>query len=55
MMRWLILGVVLGLLLACPALLSAVLGLAAVLASQPVAVAFVLGLLTASRVRRWAS
>ncbi|MET7514056.1 hypothetical protein ABZS88_11350 [Streptomyces sp. NPDC005480] len=43
MMRWLILGVVLGLLLACPTLLGAVLGLVAVLVSQPLVVAFTLG------------
>lgn len=43
-MKWLLLGIVLGLLLAFPPLLTAVAAAVAFLVSQPLVVAFVLGL-----------
>lgn len=57
-MRWLLLGALLGLLIAFPACLAAVLGIASWLAVQPVVLAFVLGVLArpalARRMRGWA-
>lgn len=43
-MRWLLLGVLIGLLISYPSLLGLLLAVAAVLLSKPVAVAFGLGL-----------
>ncbi|MFD9442675.1 hypothetical protein ACFWBR_35110 [Streptomyces sp. NPDC060006] len=51
-MRWLLLGVLLGLLLVYPSLLAVVVAVAAALVSQPVVVAFALGI-AAGRTRRW--
>lgn len=56
-MHWLLLGVLLGLLLAVPPLGAVFLGVAAAVVSQPVVVAFSLGLLARpllSRMRGWA-
>ncbi|MER5211973.1 hypothetical protein ABT063_15670 [Streptomyces sp. NPDC002838] len=55
-MRWILLGVALGLLLLFPGLLSVVAAVVAALLSKPVVVAFGLGLLVrarAPRLRRW--
>ncbi|MFR0358619.1 hypothetical protein [Streptomyces sediminimaris] len=55
-MKWLLLGVVLGVLLLYPALLAVVVAVAAVILSKPVLVAFGLGLaagLRSTRLRRW--
>ncbi|MFI6662498.1 hypothetical protein ACIBL8_44135 [Streptomyces sp. NPDC050523] len=57
MMRWLILGALLGLLLLYPALLAAVVTIAAAVLGKPLLVAFVAGLATRPylpRARRWA-
>lgn len=43
-MKWLLLGGLIGLMLTIPAVLAAVVSVVTVLASQPIAVAFVLGL-----------
>lgn len=52
-------GAVLGLLIACPALLAAVLSAVAVLVAQPAVLAFAAGVLLwpriSGRVRRWTS
>ncbi|MER7927058.1 hypothetical protein ABTY96_28530 [Streptomyces sp. NPDC096057] len=56
-MKWLILGAVLGLLLAYPALLAVVVAIAAALLSKPVLVAFGVGVVVrpavSRRVRAW--
>ncbi|UXY32919.1 hypothetical protein [Streptomyces sp. HUAS TT20] len=57
MMRWLILGALLGLLLLYPSLLAAVLTIAVALLSKPLVVAFAAGLAARPylpRIRRWA-
>ncbi|MFD9651767.1 hypothetical protein [Streptomyces mirabilis] len=58
-MRWLLLGALLGLLLAFPPLLMGVGALVAAVASKPLAVTFALGLAArpylARRARRWTS
>lgn len=51
-MKWLILGALLGLLIACPLLLGLVVDLVATLAAQPVVVAFAAGLVVRPCVRR---
>ncbi|WP_202918452.1 hypothetical protein [Streptomyces cavernae] len=51
-MRCLLLGVLLGVLVVYPALLSLVVGLAAAVASKPVVVAFALGLAVRPHLRR---
>ncbi|MBD0838805.1 hypothetical protein [Streptomyces sp. TRM68416] len=55
-MRWLILGALLGLLLLFPSLLALVTTVVAAVASQPVVVAFALGLIARPHLRRprWA-
>ncbi|MGW3024815.1 hypothetical protein [Streptomyces sp. NPDC001221] len=56
-MRWLILGALLGLLIAFPSLLAIVITVAAAILSKPVVVAFGLGLAASPhlpRLRRWA-
>ncbi|QKW07341.1 hypothetical protein HUT18_14040 [Streptomyces sp. NA04227] len=56
-MKWLILGALLGLLIAFPSLLALVVALVAAVASQPVVVAFALGLVARPwlhGLRRWA-
>lgn len=54
-MRYLILGVLLGLLLVFPPLLAVVVAIVAAVASQPVMVAFALGLVAGLHARRrWA-
>lgn len=56
-MRWILLGVVLGLLLLYPTLLAVVATVVAALLSKPLVVAFGLGLavrLQLPRMRRWA-
>jgi hypothetical protein len=56
--KWLILGALLGLMLACPALGSAAVAVVAALATQPVLVAFTLGLAFRPALRaaqRWAA
>lgn len=52
-MRWLILGALLGLLLAFPQLLVLVAAVTAAILSKPVLVAFGLGLAARPRLRRW--
>ncbi|MFG2948183.1 hypothetical protein [Streptomyces adustus] len=55
-MRWLILGALLGLLIAYPALLAVVLVVAAAILSKPLVVAFAAGLAVRPylpRLRRW--
>lgn len=52
-MKWLLLGVLLGLVVVYPSLLSVVVAIVAALVSQPVVVAFALGI-AAGRNRRWA-
>ncbi|MGW3646676.1 hypothetical protein [Streptomyces sp. NPDC000878] len=55
-MRWVLLGVLLGLLLVFPALLALVVATVAALASQPLVVAFALGLAvrpSLARLRGW--
>lgn len=58
-MRWLLLGALLGVLLAFPSLLAVVVAIAAALVSKPVVVAFGVGLAVrpavARRVRGWTS
>ncbi|MFJ5154955.1 hypothetical protein ACIQCF_25870 [Streptomyces sp. NPDC088353] len=57
MMRWLLLGALLGLLLAYPPLLALVVAAAAAVLSKPLVVAFAAGLAVRShlpRVRGWA-
>jgi hypothetical protein len=51
-MRWLLLGALLGVLLLCPSLLDVVVAIAAAVASQPVVVAFALGLAARPHLRR---
>lgn len=51
-MRWLLLGAVLGVLLLWPSLLGVVVTVAAAVASQPVVVAFALGLAVRPHLRR---
>lgn len=51
-MRWLILGALLGLLIVFPPLLAVVAGIVAALLSQPVIVAFTLGLAAGVRLHR---
>ncbi|GGS47918.1 hypothetical protein [Streptomyces violaceus] len=56
-MRWLILGALLGLLLTFPSLLAAAVTVAAAAASEPLVVAFALGLAARPylpQMRRWA-
>lgn len=57
MMRWILLGVVLGLLLLFPSLLTVIAAVVTAILSKPVLVAFGLGLavrLHLPRIRRWA-
>lgn len=58
-MKWLLLGVFLGLLLVFPPLLTAVAATVAFLIGQPLVIAFVLGLLArplfSRKARRWAA
>lgn len=57
-MRWLILGALLGLLIAFPPLLALVVAAAAVVVSKPIVVAFGLGVAARPhlpRLRRWAA
>ena len=51
-MRWILLGLVLGLLIVYPALAATATGVAAWLAGQPAAIAFVLGLLARPHLTR---
>lgn len=56
-MKWLILGVVLGMLLTVPSLLAVVVAIAAAILGKPLVVAFTAGLFVRPhlpRVRRWA-
>ncbi|WP_192583176.1 hypothetical protein [Streptomyces albicerus] len=54
-MKWILLGILLGLLLAFPSLLTAIVGAVAWLAVKPVVVAFALGLIVRPHLpRRWA-
>ena len=56
-MKWLLVGVLLGLLLVVPTLLALVVAVVAALLSKPVLVAFGLGLVAgvrSRRLRRWA-
>ncbi|WP_405673963.1 hypothetical protein [Streptomyces sp. NBC_01530] len=57
MMRWILLGALLGLLLLYPSLLAVVVAVAAAILSKPLLVAFGLGVaagLRSPRLRRWA-
>ncbi|AWK10012.1 hypothetical protein DDQ41_15160 [Streptomyces spongiicola] len=54
MMRWLLLGALLGLLIMFPALLTAVVGAATAAVSEPVVTAFVIGLTAPRRPPRLA-
>ncbi len=51
-MKWLLFGVLLGVLVLYPALLPQVIGLVTAVASKPVAVAFTAGLLIGPRLNR---
>ncbi|MGW3846872.1 hypothetical protein [Streptomyces fagopyri] len=53
-MRWLLLGALIGLAVVFPSLLSVAAVILAAVASKPVAVAFILGLLARPHLRRWA-
>lgn len=51
-MKWILLGILLGLLIVYPALAATATGVVAWLAGQPVAIAFALGLLARPHLRR---
>ncbi|MGW2226813.1 hypothetical protein [Streptomyces formicae] len=57
-MRWLLLGILIGLLIACPPLLTFLVGVIAALLSQPLLIAFALGALIGRpvlhRLGKWA-